>query len=133
MHRKFLIAAVVLSGLAVAAGAFGAHVLQRITSDNKIIQGYQTAVQYMGWHAMAVLIIAILMNGDFHRQWLKRAGYCMLAGIFLFSGSLFAITSLKIQGSGLTKAIGPVTPAGGLLLITGWLFLLFALLKKNKS
>lgn len=133
MHRNFLALGALLCGLAVAAGAFGAHGLQRVTSDARILQGYQTAVQYQGWHALALMITAILFKGGFRENLLKWAGYCFVTGIILFSGSLYLLTVFKIRESGLTKAIGPVTPAGGLFFIAGWLCLVIALLKKDAS
>ena len=103
-------AAAIFGGLAVALGAFGAHGLEGITKDEKILHGFQTGVQYQMYHALALLFIA---------------------GIFLFSGSLYLLTFLKIQESSSVKLVGPVTPLGGLFFIAGWLFLLVAAFKKQ--
>lgn len=131
MHRNFLALGALLSGLAVAAGAFGAHGLQRVTTDAKIIQGYQTAVQYQFWHALALMVVAMLFMGGFNAKFLRWSAYCFVTGVILFSGSLYMLTVLKIKESGLVKAIGPVTPAGGLFFIAGWLILLAAVLRKK--
>ncbi len=133
MHKKFLALGAGLSGLAVAAGAFGAHGLQRVTSDPKILQIYQTAVQYQGWHALALILVAILFSGTGNHKLLQYTGYCFLTGIILFSGSLYLLTLLKIKESGMSRMIGPVTPIGGLFFIAGWILLLLAVLKKEKS
>ncbi|MGQ0739933.1 MAG: DUF423 domain-containing protein [Bacteroidota bacterium] len=130
MHRSTLITGSIFAGLAVALGAFGAHGMQQITSDEKIIQGYQTAVQYQLWHALALLFTGILFE-KLDARLIKWAARCFTGGIVLFSGSLYLLTFLKIQGSGLTQIAGPVTPLGGLLFIAGWLLLLAALLKKK--
>ncbi|HRG81229.1 MAG TPA: DUF423 domain-containing protein [Chitinophagaceae bacterium] len=133
MHKKFLAIGAGLSGLAVAAGAFGAHGLQKLTSDSKILQTYQTGVQYQGWHALALILVAILFSGTGNQKLLKYTGYCFLMGILLFSGSLYLLTLLKINESGMSRVIGPITPIGGLFFIGGWILLLLAVLKKEKS
>jgi uncharacterized membrane protein YgdD (TMEM256/DUF423 family) len=133
MHKNFLALGAGLSGLAVAAGAFGAHGLQKVTSDPKILQIYQTAVQYQGWHALALILVAILFSGTRNQKLLKYTGYCFFTGIILFSGSLYLLTLLKIKESGMSRMIGPVTPIGGLFFIAGWILLLLAVLKKEKS
>ena len=133
MHKNLLALGAGLSGLAVAAGAFGAHGLQRVTSDAKIIQTYQTAVQYQGWHALALILVAILFSAHVNQKLLRYTAWCFLTGILLFSGSLYLLTILKIQESGMSKMIGPVTPIGGLFFIAGWILLMLAALKKDKS
>ncbi len=130
MHRNTLIAGVFFAALAVALGAFGAHGLQKITADEKIIRGYQTAVQYQLWHALALLFTGMLYE-RLDARLMKWAARCFITGIILFSGSLYLLTFLKIRESSLTRIAGPVTPLGGLLFIAGWLLLLAALLKKK--
>jgi uncharacterized membrane protein YgdD (TMEM256/DUF423 family) len=130
MHRKTLIAGTLFAALAVALGAFGAHGLQKITTDEKLIHGYQTAVQYQFWHALALLFSGMLYE-KLDTRLMKWAARSFISGIILFSGSLYLLTFLKIRESGLIKLAGPITPLGGLLFITGWLLLLAALWKKK--
>lgn len=130
MYRTFLIAGAIFGGLGVALGAFGAHGLQSMTSDDTIIHGFQTGVQYHVYHALALLATAIIFE-KFPGRFTKWAGNCFITGIILFSGSLYALTLLKIQGSGLTKIAGPITPLGGVFFILGWLFLLFSVVKRK--
>lgn len=125
-------AGALLGGLAVAAGAFGAHGLQRVTADTRILQAYQTAVQYQCWHALALLIVGILYSGGIPAAYLRWSAICFITGILLFSGSLYLLTFLRIQDSGWVKLIGPVTPAGGLFFIAGWLLLALAVARKKK-
>jgi uncharacterized membrane protein YgdD (TMEM256/DUF423 family) len=132
MHKKFLAAGAALAGLAVALGAFGAHGLEKITSDAKILHGYQTGVQYQVYHALALLAVGLLIEKK-GSALLKWAGNLFIAGIFLFSGSLYLLTFLKIQGSTAVKWAGPVTPLGGVCFIAGWVLLLLAVLKKKSS
>ncbi len=130
MHKKYLIAAAVFGGLAVAFGAFGAHRLESITNDEKILHSFQTGVQYQMYHALALLAIGILYEKD-PGKWLKWAGHFFITGIILFSGSLYLLTFLKIQESSAVKLVGPVTPLGGILFIAGWLFLLMAAINRK--
>ena len=62
MHKNFLIAAAICGGLAVALGAFGAHGLESITTDEKILHGFQTGVQYQMIHALVLLAVAMLFE-----------------------------------------------------------------------
>jgi uncharacterized membrane protein YgdD (TMEM256/DUF423 family) len=115
-----------LAAIAVALGAFGAHGLQRITTDEQIIHSYQTGVQYQMYHAMALLITAILFR-NFSNKKIKWAGTLFIIGIILFSGSLYLITFLKIQDNDLVKYAGPITPFGGIFFIAGWLLLIWGI------
>lgn len=131
MHRTYLIAAAVFGGLAVALGAFGAHGLERITADEKILHGFHTGTQYQLYHTLALLAVAILYE-KLPVTWMKLAGNCFIAGIVLFSGSLYLLTFLKIQESGATRLVGPVTPLGGLFFIGGWICLLAGAVKYKR-
>lgn len=130
MHKNYLIAAAIFGGLAVALGAFGAHGLESITSDEKTLHGFQTGVQYQMYHALALIAVAMLFD-KLPASWMKWAGICFITGVILFSGSLYLLTFFKIQGSSAVKFVGPVTPLGGLFFITGWLCLLIGALKKK--
>ncbi|HUR66711.1 MAG TPA: DUF423 domain-containing protein [Chitinophagaceae bacterium] len=132
MHKTALITGTIFAGVAVALGAFGAHGLQKITSDEKIIQGFKTAVEYQLWHALALIITGILAE-RFDKVLLKWATRCFIAGIIFFSGSLYLLSFLKIQGSSLVKIAGPLTPLGGLLFIVGWVIVLVALLSARNT
>ena len=129
MRKNYIIAAAIFGGLAVAIGAFGAHRLEKITSDEKILHGFQTGVQYQMYHALALLAVAILFE-SFPSTWMRRAANCFITGILLFSGSLYLLTFLKIEGSTAIRFVGPITPIGGLFFIAGWLLLLLAVKKK---
>ena len=131
MHKKIIATGAILGALGVAAGAFGAHGLQRATTDEKIIHGFQTAAQYQLWHALALIAVGIIFTGPFSPRLLKWSAGCFITGILLFSGSLYLLSFLKISGSSLASAVGPVTPLGGVFLIAGWLILAAAILKKK--
>ena len=107
----------VLLALAVILGAFGAHGLQNRLDDYS--RGvYEKAVFYHFLHAMGILVVAILSRtGTFPQQATDTVCWCLLVGIVLFSGSLYA---LALTGN---RALGMVTPFGGLAFIIGWLWL----------
>ena len=130
MHKKFLAIATVTGGLAVAFGAFGAHGLEGITKDEKILHGFQTGVQYQMYHSLALLAVALLFDKLPLAQ-VKWAGYCFITGIILFSGSLYLLTFFKIQESPAVKYAGPITPLGGVFFIAGWVCLLLAAIKQK--
>ena len=97
---------------AVALGAFGAHGLQDVVDAGRQ-QAFATAVQYHGWHALAVIAagLAARQSGSLA---LTAAGWLFLAGVLLFSGSIYALVL------GAPRWLGPVTPVGGTLLMAGW-------------
>ena len=130
MHKNYLVTAAFFGGLAVALGAFGAHGLESITNDAKILHSFQTGVQYQMYHAFALLAVAVLYD-KMSANWMKWAGMCFIAGIILFSGSLYLLTFLKYKKVLLSNFVGPITPVGGLSLIAGWICLVVAAVKKN--
>jgi len=106
-----------LSGmLAVALGAFGAHVLKGIISF-EMLEVYKTGVQYQFYHTFALLAVGVLMYFNPSKV-LKWSAYLFIAGIVLFSGSLYV---LAISG---IKAVGIITPFGGIVWIVAWMLLI---------
>ncbi|MBS4062960.1 MAG: DUF423 domain-containing protein [Chitinophagaceae bacterium] len=127
MNVKFLKIAFVLGALGVALGAFGAHALKEQLEAQQL-QTYQTAVQYQLYHVFA-LAVAGLLQFSFPSKWLTNAGYLFVAGIILFSGSLYAMSFLKAAGIKGVSWLGAITPLGGVAFIAGWLCL-FMTVKK---
>ena len=117
--RLSLTLAALLLALAVALGAFGAHALKaRLTVELQSV--WQTAVQYHAWHALGLLGIGLFL---LHRPEARGAGWSawlFVAGIVLFSGSLYA---LALTGA---RWLGAATPIGGAAFIAGWLALAWA-------
>ena len=121
MSKIFLLLAAGNGFLVVALGAFGAHGLSaRLSAE--MMATYQTAVQYHFYHSLALLGVALLCL-QFPVATLPRAsGYLFLAGIVLFSGSLYLLALTGVRW------LGAVTPIGGLGFLAGWLCLcIFAL------
>jgi uncharacterized membrane protein YgdD (TMEM256/DUF423 family) len=125
MHRSFLFGGALFGGLAVALGAFGAHGLQNITADESILRIFQTSAQYQMYHALALIAVALVYD-RLRTRTVKWSGYFFIIGILLFSGSLYAITALKLSGKSVPALVGIITPVGGVCFIAGWLLLLIA-------
>ena len=129
MYKPSLIAGIIAAMLAVILGAFGAHGLKNVTQDAAILEIYQKGVTYQFYHAFACLIAGILF-ASFPFGAVRIAGWLFVVGILLFSGSLYLITTIKIQGGAVPTAVGILTPIGGLFFIAGWISLLLGILKK---
>ena len=99
--------------LAVALGAFGAHGL-KATLSAEALQTWNTAVQYHFFHALGLLLIALLVE---KLPAAVTAGWIMFAGIVLFSGSLYLLSLSGI------RILGAITPFGGLCFLAAWLWL----------
>lgn len=128
MQKLFLIIGSLLAGLAVALGAFGAHGLKKI-ADAETVAIYQTGVQYQMYHAIGLLFLGLLAE-RVASHLVDYAGFLFIGGVVFFSGSLYLIASMKVMNKDVPKAVGIMTPVGGLLFILGWLVLLLALLRK---
>lgn len=126
MQKTFLVTGAVFGALAVTLGAFAAHALKRMT-DEATVSVFHTGVEYQFYHALALLATGILY-AQFPSAWMNRAGWGFIAGTVLFSGSLYAITLLKINGGSIGPA-GIITPIGGLCFIYGWVCLLIGLVR----
>lgn len=114
-----VIAAAISGGIGVALGAFGAHGLRSKVED-RLLETFQTAVQYQMIHALALLIVAILMLQSGRNLALDIAAGAFFVGILLFSGSLYGLVLTEMRW------LGPVTPLGGLCFIVGWAALVVA-------
>ena len=114
LERTLWIAGAAMAGLSVAIGAFGAHAL-RARLEPARLATFETAVQYHMLHALALLAVAALMGRVQSQQLLLLSGGLFTAGIFLFSGSLYALAITGITW------LGAITPLGGLAFIGGWL------------
>ncbi|MBQ0831719.1 DUF423 domain-containing protein [Marinobacter sp.] len=104
---------------AVMAGAFGAHGLRNLVSERSL-EVFQTAVTYQMYHAIALVLAALLSGFGLSRRLLGLAAGFFLAGILLFSGSLYTLVLTDIRW------VGPITPIGGLCFMIGWALLLSA-------
>jgi uncharacterized membrane protein YgdD (TMEM256/DUF423 family) len=120
--RKTLAIAALLIALATALGAFGAHALKAHLPQDKL-QVYETAVRYHFLHALGLLAIGVLLR-TLDSELLRWAAALVLAGIVLFSGSLYLLTF------GAPRLVGILTPVGGLALIAGWILFAATVLRQ---
>ncbi|AIQ46168.1 membrane protein [Paenibacillus sp. FSL R7-0273] len=116
MQRKFMAWGALLAMLSVMIGAFGAHMLEDVISSEHLAV-YETGVHYHMVHALGLLVIALLIGQWGESTRLRWAGWLLIAGIVLFSGSLYV---LSISG---ISMLGAITPLGGVCFIAGWICL----------
>ncbi|WP_428235588.1 DUF423 domain-containing protein [Gracilimonas sp.] len=112
--KIILAVAAFLLAIAVAAGAFGAHALKNTLSAERI-ETWQTAVQYHAWHALGLMLIALI--GAQFQMVVTWPASLILSGILIFSGSLYI---LCLSGA---SWLGAITPIGGVAFIAGWILL----------
>src|SRR5687768_5075119 len=121
MERTFFAIGSMLAFLGVAAGAFGAHGLRgRVAAD--LLEVFETAARYHVYHALGLLAVAYAAS-----RWPGPAttavGWLFVAGIVLFSGSLYLMTFTGMRW------LGAITPLGGAAFLAGWAALAWAALR----
>jgi uncharacterized membrane protein YgdD (TMEM256/DUF423 family) len=115
MRRLFLFFGGLFGGLGVVLGAFGAHTLKaRLTPE--LLAAFETGVQYQIYHALALLIVAVVPARGPANGLLTVGGWLFIVGTLLFSGSLYVLTLGGLRGFGF------ITPLGGMAFIIGWIF-----------
>ncbi len=110
MHQNWIVIGAAWGFLGVALGAFGAHGLKDIASPEQL-GWWGTAVDYHLWHAPVLILLGLLQQS---KKGGDGAGWCLLLGSLVFSGTLYAMAL------GAPSILGAVTPIGGLLLLAGW-------------
>lgn len=111
--RLFILIASCFGFLAVAAGAFGAHGLkQKLTPE--MLDVFEVGARYQMYHALALLAVAWLCSTATHPRLATIAGWLFVAGILIFSGSLYL---LALTGA---RWLGAITPIGGVAFLVGW-------------
>jgi uncharacterized membrane protein YgdD (TMEM256/DUF423 family) len=124
MDKTFFAAGSVLAGLAVAAGAFGAHALSdSLTTERQ--STFETAVRYQMYHALALIAVSwAISRWAEDTELLNLGGWLFVAGIVLFSGSLYLLALTGVRW------LGAVAPVGGVAFIAGWLALAIAVMRR---
>ncbi len=105
--------------LAVALGALGAHGLKSKVSA-EMLAVWQTGVQYHMFHALGLILLGVLIHLLPQVGLLRTSGWLLFSGVVLFSGSLYLMVLSDV------RAVGAVTPAGGILFLLGWLLMAFS-------
>lgn len=127
MNKNIAVTATLLIVLGIVLGAFGAHGLKEVVSAEKVAS-YEVGVRYQIYHGLGLLILAF--NANKFEEGLRTFLIFILAGIILFSGSIYLLAINDLIALDL-RFLGPVTPIGGVLLIMGWGVLLRKFLKMN--
>ncbi|KEO84805.1 DUF423 domain-containing protein [Tumebacillus flagellatus] len=127
MVKKFVSLGSIMMLLSVAIGAFGAHALKPVLTENNLQSTYETGVHYHMIHALAILFVALFAD-KFPKspKLLNAAGWLFFVGILLFSFSLYilAVTNLSI--------LGAITPLGGVCFLVGWALLALAAARSTR-
>ena len=124
MSKRIIILAGINGFLAVSIGAFAAHTLRDRLSP-ELLDTFQTGVQYHMYHALGLFGIGLLMLNFPTSNLLRISAYLMMAGIVLFSGSLYL---LSITG---TRWLGAITPLGGLCFLSAWVLIVWFAAKQK--
>lgn len=114
--KLFVVIGSLSAFLGVALGAFGAHGLKNMVAQD-MLKVWETAVLYHLVHAVGLVLVGVLCHLMPEVSTVRSAGWAMLAGTILFSGSLYL---LVLTGS---KPLGIITPIGGVAFLAGWLLL----------
>ncbi len=128
MYKPAILGGAIFAALAVMLGAFGAHALKETLTPQQL-GVYEKGVTYQFYHSFALLAAGILFSA-YPFESVKWASWLFMAGIVLFSGSLYLLVALQSRGSSIGPA-GIMTPIGGLCFIGGWISLILAILKKS--
>jgi uncharacterized membrane protein YgdD (TMEM256/DUF423 family) len=121
MDRLFLILGACSAAISVAAGAFGAHSL-RDKVEPRLLEVFETGARYQLYHALALIAVGLVWN-KWPGSWATTAGWLFVAGTVFFSGSLYTMTFTGV------RALGAITPIGGVCFIAGWLCFAMAVMK----
>ena len=131
MHKGFLKAGVLFALLAVILGAFAAHAIKsRVSSETLSV--FETGVRYQMYHSLALIFTGIL-HKSFSYKSIVWAGRLFIAGILLFSTSLYLLTYFKALEYTNMFWVGAVTPFGGVCFIVAWFLLFKTFFKTEKT
>lgn len=129
MKTDTLIIGGILGFTGVILGALGAHALKG-TLDPEQLSSYETAVRFQMYHALAIMVTGWI-NRSLSSGLLRKAIVLWLAGVLLFSGSIYLLSTRPATGLEGIGWLGPVTPLGGLLLIAAWALVIVAGFRKK--
>ncbi|MFF2480646.1 DUF423 domain-containing protein [Paenibacillus sp. NPDC058071] len=122
--RKYFAIGAVGAALAVALGAFGAHGLKETLSD-RLLEIYETGVRYHMYHALGLMLVALLADRLGESKLLRTGANLLIAGVVIFSGSLYALALTD------KSILGAITPIGGVAFLAGWGCIVAAAVRKG--
>ena len=120
--KQFIVIGAFAMALGVILGAFGAHGLKGKIEPN-MLAAFHTGVEYQLYHSLGLMLVGVLLYQFPQARGLVTGGWLLLAGVVMFSGSLYG---LALSGA---RWLGPVTPLGGLAFILGWVWVGWSLLR----
>ncbi|MGB1324341.1 MAG: DUF423 domain-containing protein [Flavobacteriaceae bacterium] len=127
MEKKIFISASLLGLLAVVLGAFAAHGLRDALVTTSL-ESFQTGVRYQMYHAFFLFVVGLLPQLTLAQK--SRLFWLTIIGVVLFSGSIYLLSSNTLTPIDF-GFLGPITPIGGLFLISAWVVLFYHLLKNK--
>ena len=122
--RRFFVLGAFFAGTAVAAGAFGAHLLKPVL-DAPMLAAFETAARYQMYHALGLCLVSSA-GGRYPNLNCTAVGWLFTTGILLFSGSLYALSLVGIPW------LGALTPFGGAAFMAGWVLLAWGVLRSDR-
>jgi uncharacterized membrane protein YgdD (TMEM256/DUF423 family) len=122
MKHKLITIAAISGALAVILGALGAHQLKTMLSAASL-ESFDKGVRYQMYHTLLLLIMAFACKPEIEKE-IKQIAIFLILGICLFSFSIYLLSTQSITGINFSF-LGPITPLGGLAMITAWLLLAF--------
>ena len=128
MENRITITGLFFGVTSIILGAFGAHALKNYLTPEQLIS-FETGVRYQMYHALFLLFLA--KNESINLKTKKTVFYLISIGVVLFSFSIFLLTTKNVTSIDF-KFLGPITPVGGLLLISGWMILLINFFKRKE-
>jgi uncharacterized membrane protein YgdD (TMEM256/DUF423 family) len=126
MRKNIITTGVLLILTSIILGAFGAHALEKVVTEEKL-RSFEVGIKYQMYQGLGLLVLASLFNSFSFS--LKIVFRLQLIGIVLFSLSIYGLVLTPLIGINLKMLFGPLTPIGGLLMILGWILLLIKHLK----
>ncbi len=126
MNKQIILTAAFFGMVAVILGAFGAHGLEGKVSNSQL-ETWGTANRYHFYHTLALLFLSTFSRAK--SQSIRLSFIAFTVGIFLFSGSLYLLSTRELIGITQINILGPITPIGGLFFIIGWIGLFSAALR----
>ncbi len=136
MKNTFSFIAGLFGTTGVAFGALGAHALKQKVQEGILtldqLSAFDTATKYQLMHTIVLFVLAYI-NRDKQIKLYNIASYLIVFGVLCFSGSIYLLSTQNISGIHAGFILGPITPLGGLLLISGWICITLQALKRSDS
>lgn len=131
IQKLFLLSAGIFGAVGVILGAIGSHWLKDRLNYWEL-NSFDTGVRYQLFHTLTLLALVLLME-KLNYPLLTWSGCAFIAGIFLFSGSIYLLSIKNLFHIYGSQFLGPITPIGGLLLIIGWVLIAITAIQELRS